>query len=73
MHESPEAQATYANHGVEGFYCEPAMNHYRNYNCYITETRTIQEGITVDFSQKNVQMPQTSSRDRLATEMEKND
>ena len=52
VHKSPEAWATYANHGVEGFYCEPAMNHYRNYNCYIPETRAMQKGITVDFSQK---------------------
>ena len=70
VHESPEARATYASHGVEGFYCEPAMNHYRNYNCYIPETRAMQKGITVDFFPKNVQMPKTSSRDRLAAAIE---
>jgi hypothetical protein len=71
VHESPESRRTWASHGVQGFYyCEPAMNHYRNYKCYIPETNGMRLGKTVEFFPKHVQMPQTSSEDRLSAAIE---
>ena len=66
FHESPTKRGTWASHGVIGYYCEPSWNHYRNFQCYIPETRGMRDGLTVDFFPKLVQMPQTSSADRLA-------
>jgi hypothetical protein len=70
VHESPETRGAWASHGVQGFYCEPAMNHYRNYKCYIPETNGMRLGKTVEFFPKHVQMPQTSSEDRLSAAIE---
>ena len=70
VHKSSETRGTWTSHGVEGFYCEPAMNHYRNYQCYIPETNEMRFGKTVEFFPKHVQMPQTSSEDRLSAAIE---
>jgi hypothetical protein len=41
------------------------MNHYRNYNSYIPETRGIRTTNTLEFFPEKVEMPTTSSTDRL--------
>jgi hypothetical protein len=40
--------------------------HYRNYNSYIPETRGIRTTNTIEFFPEKVEMPTTSSTDRLA-------
>jgi hypothetical protein len=44
----------------------PAMKHYRNYNSYIPETRGIRTTNTIEFFPEKVDMPTTSTTDRLA-------
>ena len=66
VHESPTDRGTWASHGVIGYYCEPSLKHYRNFQCYIPETNGMRDGVTIDFFPKLVQMPKTSSADRLA-------
>jgi hypothetical protein len=41
VHERAMERGAWACHGVVGYYIGPAMNHYRNYNNYIPETRGI--------------------------------
>jgi hypothetical protein len=56
----------WACHGLVGYYIGPAMNHYRNYkNSYIPETR-IRTTDTLEFFPEKVDMPTTSTTDRLA-------
>jgi hypothetical protein len=42
------------------------MKHYRNYNSYIPETRGISTTNTLEFFPEKVDMPTTSTTDRLA-------
>jgi hypothetical protein len=42
------------------------MNHYRNYNSYIPETRGVRTTNTLEFFPEKVEMPTTSTTDRLA-------
>ena len=70
VHESPEARETFAPHGKIGFYIGPSMDHYRNYRIYVKETGGIRNAATVEFFPQHVQIPKTSSADRLAATIE---
>ena len=70
IHEAPDKRASFAYHGTIGFYIMPAMQHYRCYHIYIPETNGVRTGSTVSFFPKHVQMPTTSSKDRLAATLE---
>jgi hypothetical protein len=59
-------RGAWACHGIVGYYIGPAMNHYRNYNSYIPETRGIRTTHTLEFFPEKVEMPTTSTTDRLA-------
>ena len=37
-HEKPNQQATWSKHGVWGWYICPALEHYRCYKVFVTET-----------------------------------
>jgi hypothetical protein len=65
VHERPQERGTWADHGVTGFYIGPAMHHFRNYYCYIPTTRGERVSNTVEFFPVHVDMPDTSSEDRL--------
>jgi hypothetical protein len=66
VHERAMERGRWACHGIVGYYIGPAMNHYRNYNSYIPETRGIQTTNTSEFFSEKVEMPTTSTTDRLA-------
>ncbi|OEU11422.1 hypothetical protein FRACYDRAFT_245985 [Fragilariopsis cylindrus CCMP1102] len=66
-HERPQDRKTWANHGVKGYFIGPAKHHYRNYRVYIPATRGERTTDTIDFFPEHVQMPKTSSEDRLAS------
>jgi hypothetical protein len=55
---------TWALHGLSGWYLGPAINHYRCYTTWITDTRGIRVSDTVDFFPAHVPTPQTSSADK---------
>jgi hypothetical protein len=65
IHERPQERGTWADHGVTGFYIGPTMHHFRNYYCYIPSTRGERVSNTVEFFPAHVEMPNTSSEDRL--------
>jgi hypothetical protein len=66
VHERPMERGAWACHGVVGYYIGPAMKHYRNYNSYIPETHGIRTTNTIEFFPEKVDMPTTSTTDRLA-------
>ena len=37
-HEKPNQKSTQRKHRVSGCYIGPALEHYRCYNCFVTET-----------------------------------
>jgi hypothetical protein len=65
VHERPQKRGTWADHGVAGFYIGPAMHHFQNYYCYIPTTRGERVSNTIEFFPTHVDMPDTSSEDRL--------
>jgi hypothetical protein len=38
IHDSPLKRASWARHGVRGFYLGPALSHYRSHNCFLPKT-----------------------------------
>jgi hypothetical protein len=66
VHERAMERGAWACHGIVGYYIEPAMHHYRNYTSYIPETRGIRTTNTLEFFPDKVDMPTTSTADRLA-------
>jgi hypothetical protein len=71
VHERTLERGAWATHGIKGFYIGPAMHHYRNYKAYIPETRGVAKPIlTIEFFPDKVDMPSTSSADRLAAATE---
>jgi hypothetical protein len=53
-HETLGRRKTWAPHGQDGWYIEPAMEHYRCYTVYITKTRSSRIVETVDFFRINL-------------------
>ncbi len=47
--EDPTRRKTWDPHGVEGFHIGPALEHYRNYACYIPSTSSTRITNTVAF------------------------
>jgi hypothetical protein len=66
VHERAMERGAWACHGIVGYYIGPAMKHYRNYESYIPETRGIRTTNTLEFFPDKVDMPTTSTADRLA-------
>ena len=66
-HERVEDRGTWADHGVKGYFIGPVKHHYQNYRVYIPATRGERTTDTIEFFPEHVQMPKTSSEDRLAS------
>ena len=63
VHEKPSQRQSWGNRGVDGWYLGPAMEHYRCWNCYITETGAERSADVVEFFPHELKMPDTSSKD----------
>ena len=61
IHEKPLVRETWAPHGAEGFYLGPALDHYRCYRVYVTETQAERVADTLAWFPAHVQMPTPSS------------
>ena len=66
-YETPSRRATWAPHGVDGYYIGHAPEHYRCYKVYITKTRCERTVETVEFFLEDNPLPFLSSQD-VATE-----
>ena len=65
IHDRTNDRRAWATHGTVGFYIGPAINHYRNYRCYIPSTHSTRISNTVEFFPACCDMPTTSISDRL--------
>lgn len=65
IHNRAPERPTWAEHGTHGFYIGPAMNHYRNYECYIPSTKATRISNSVAFFPHCCELPATSSTDCL--------
>jgi hypothetical protein len=65
VYESPEQRATWAAHGVDGFYLGPAPDHYRCYRVYVHATKTNRISDTLAWFPAAVHMPGSSSQDLI--------
>ena len=50
IYDKPDKRKTWDIAIIDGWYVSPAMEHYRCYTCYITNTPGFQNCDTVDFS-----------------------
>jgi hypothetical protein len=62
-HEKPAKRASWATHGIDGWYIGPTYEHYRCYRIYATKTRAERICDTVEFFPHNFRMPEQSSAD----------
>jgi hypothetical protein len=65
-HETPGKRKTWAPHGQDGWHTGPALEHYRCYTVYITNTRSSRVVETVEFLPHQFKVPFPSSSE-LAT------
>ena len=48
VHKKTEQRASFAPHGVDGWYIGPSLDHYRCYICYTPSTAGIRDAISVE-------------------------
>ena len=63
IHERIDQRPSWANHGPKGFYISPAMQHYRNYKCYIPSTRGTRFSNTDVMNPRQCALPTESPLD----------
>jgi hypothetical protein len=61
-HETPNRRRTWAPHGQDGWYIGPALEHYRCYTVYITNTSGERIVETVEFFRENFKLPFPSAK-----------
>jgi len=57
VYESPNDRATWANHGVDGFYIGPEIRHYCCWEFYIPKTKQTRTSDTVQWLPRAFQLP----------------
>ena len=65
MHTKPKQRSTWGNHGEDGFYTGPALEHYRCVECISATTRRVRVVDTVQFFPHNLPFPEINLNDRL--------
>ena len=65
VHERVGQRMSWGDHGKEGWYTGPALQHYRNYTMYVKETNSERTSNTVEFFPSKLTMPATGPTDRL--------
>lgn len=63
--EPPEIRQTWAPHAVDGWYIGPAMDSYRCFKVYVTETRKERTADTVSWFPTKLAMPIATSADLI--------
>ena len=65
VHEKSHKRASWANHGIQGWYIRPSLDHYRCVKCYLPSTGGVRDADTVQFFPKQVPFPKISTEDML--------
>ncbi|OEU20461.1 hypothetical protein FRACYDRAFT_181335 [Fragilariopsis cylindrus CCMP1102] len=66
VHDRRGERGSWSNHGSHGFYIERAPHHYRNYTCYMRDTKQNRISNTVEFFPSQCSLPKVTPIDRLA-------
>jgi hypothetical protein len=65
VHDRRNERGSWDNHGSHGFYIDRAPHHYRNYTCYMRDTRKTRISNTVEFFPAHCILPKVTPVDRL--------
>ena len=65
IHDKPSNRDSWAAHGLDGWYLGPALESYRCYVCWITETRRERICDTVAFLPVHVTLPVATANDMI--------
>ena len=65
MHVQPDVRETFAPHSVSGYSVGTSVEHYRCYNIWVSDTRSVRVGNTVFFKHKYLTMPTLTNADAL--------
>ena len=71
IHTKPSKRASWAFHGLQGWYIGPALQHYRCVQCYVPKTRSEVISDTVKFIPDYVPIPTASIDDYIKEALEK--
>eukprot|EP00978_Attheya_sp_CCMP212_P043442 scaffold284051_cov46-Attheya_sp.AAC.1 len=66
VHEKPDVRASWPAHAVEGWYLGPAINHYRCYKVWISETTSERVADTITWYLSQVSMPKASTTEEAS-------
>jgi len=70
IHEKPGQRKSWSKHGVKGFYLGPAMQHYRCYDVWTTQTGNTRTTDTVAWHPKGYQWEQYSPLEMVTSTAE---
>jgi hypothetical protein len=70
IHEKPGQRASWDQHGVPGWYLEPANEHYRCYRCYVPKTQAERISDTVEFFPAESKTPKKTPNEAAITAAE---
>jgi hypothetical protein len=65
VHDCRNECGSWDNHGCPGYYIDRAEQHYRNYKCYMKDTKSTRILNTVEFPPTYCTLPRVRSIDRL--------
>jgi hypothetical protein len=65
VHDRRNERGSWDNHGSPGYYINRAEQHYRNYKCYMKDTKSTRISNTVEFFPTYCTLPRVRSIDRL--------
>jgi len=65
IHLKADVRASWQNHGEDGWYIGPSMEHYRCVKCYVPTTGRERDADTISFFPKKVKFPKTTTEDYL--------
>jgi hypothetical protein len=65
IHESPDKRASWASHGVSGFYLGPAMDHRRCFRVYAVQTQAVRISRTLAWFSETYTVPGSSVSELL--------
>ena len=70
VHETSDQRASFAPHGIEGWYIGPSLDHYRCYKCYLPSTHNTRDALTVDWFPHTVPFPKVTADNYLRQTVE---
>ena len=70
VHAKSEKRASWAYHNEDGWYVDPAVNHYRRFKCYTPATHKVKISDTVQIIPHTFPIPSVSLKDHIVTTAE---